>query len=168
MRNSGQIAKRRINIQVRNQSVNHLAAGEAAGPAHDQRDTPAVVFQVALHEREGHAMIRRADDERVAGERVAIQRIENLADGAIRVSRAGVKSGRVEAGFRSVGNRCRRKRVAGVIGGRRLGIFAVAALTQLLNKPVHVLLDPIFGMTGGRSVPNSIRQLTPHRSKKGC
>jgi hypothetical protein len=32
MRNSGQIAKRRVNIQVRNQSVNDLAAGEAAGP----------------------------------------------------------------------------------------------------------------------------------------
>ena len=36
-----------------------------------------------------------------------------------------MKRGCVEAGFRGVGNRCRGKRVAGVIGRRRLRIFAV-------------------------------------------
>ena len=48
---------------------------------------------------------------------------------------------------------------AGAFSARRrgLGIFAVAALTRLQNKSVHVLLDPNCGMAGGRAAPNSIR-----------
>jgi hypothetical protein len=48
---------------------------------------------------------------------------------------------------------------AGAFSARRrwLGIFAVAALTRLPNKHVHVLFDPICGMPEGRSAPNSIR-----------
>ncbi len=126
MRNSGQIAKGGIDIQMGNQSVDHLASGETAGPAHDQRDAPAVILEVALHQGERHAVIRGADDERIAGEPVAVQRIENLADGAIHVSRAGVKRGRIEAGFRSIGDRRRGKRVAWIVRRRRLGIFAVS------------------------------------------
>jgi hypothetical protein len=49
-----------------------------------------------------------------------------------------------------------------------LGIFAVAALTRLPDKHVHVLVDPIGGMPRGRSAPISKRQFTVHRSKKGC
>jgi hypothetical protein len=38
-----------------------------------------------------------------------------------------------------------------------LGIFAVAALTRLADKPVYVLFDPSGGMLGERSTPNSAR-----------
>ena len=48
---------------------------------------------------------------------------------------------------------------SGAFSARRrgLGIFAVAALTGLLNENVHVLFDPLCGLPGGRSAPNSIR-----------
>jgi hypothetical protein len=48
---------------------------------------------------------------------------------------------------------------SGAFSARRrgLGIFAVAPLTRLPNKHVHVLFDPVCGMAGGRSAPMSIR-----------
>jgi len=48
---------------------------------------------------------------------------------------------------------------AGAFFARRrgLGIFAVAALTRIPNQRAHVLFDPVCGLPGGRSAPNSIR-----------
>jgi hypothetical protein len=51
---------------------------------------------------------------------------------------------------------------------RGLGIFAVEALTQLLNKLAHVRIDPIRGMHGGRSAPISMCYSTAQRSKRGA
>ena len=49
---------------------------------------------------------------------------------------------------------------SGTISDRwwRLGIFAVAQLTQLLDEHVQMLHDPVCGIAEGKSTPNSISQ----------
>jgi hypothetical protein len=48
-----------------------------------------------------------------------------------------------------------------------MGIFAVAALTRLLDKHVNGLIAPVCGTPEGKSASNSIQEFTAYRSKKG-
>ena len=82
----GELADRRVDVEVLHQRVDRLAAAEPARAAQDEHDAGAAIGQGRLRPGNGQAVVGRADDERVAVEPGAREGVQDDADAAVELA----------------------------------------------------------------------------------
>ncbi len=115
----GDLAEGRVDVEVGDRLVDHLAAGE--GAAHDHHHAGTAVGQRRLAAGEGDAVVGGADDQGVVDQAEVVEGVEDGADPLVERAHAGLELGHVAPRRRQVGQVRGRQRVKRVAdrGGRR-------------------------------------------------
>ena len=92
----GQLAEGRVDVEVGDRGVDHLAAGEA-GAAHDHHHPGAAVVQGRLGAGEGDAVVGGAEDQGVLDDAEVVEGVEDAADALVERAGAGLEGGDVAA-----------------------------------------------------------------------
>src|SRR5438309_4347732 len=119
---------------VRDQTVADYSSTKLAGTTHDQRHSPAVISEVALHRWKRNAVVGGADHQRVFEQPSPLKRIDYLSDSLIHEARAGVMSCHVGACLWRVGDWDRRQDVVRIVDRRRFRILAMRLLKSNIEK----------------------------------
>ena len=88
-----------------------MPAGEAAWAPHDQHHADAVIGQIALHPREGNAVVSGADHQSVVRQAACVERIEHRTDPTVEYPRTGVEGRHILPGLRAVGEKAGRQAI---------------------------------------------------------
>ncbi len=123
--NARHLANGGKDVYVGDHRVDDLSATEGAGAAQEKHDPDTMIGEMALHAGKGDAMISRADDERVTGEAVAVEGIEDAADGSVEDAEGFAEACHVLADGGVVRQGQRRLEVAGIVLGVGFGKGAV-------------------------------------------
>jgi hypothetical protein len=121
----GQLADRRVDVEVADEAVEDAAAEEAAGAAHDHHHPDPAVIQGRLRVGEGEAVVGGADDQGAVLEPALVEAVEDGADPLVERAGAGLEGGHVGAGLRRVRQVRRRQRVERVADRGRDPVGAV-------------------------------------------
>ena len=96
---AGDVADRRVQVEVAHQRVVDPPTGEAPGPPHDEHHADATVVHRRLRVREREAVVGREDHQRVVDDAVLVERVQHRADALVERPGAGLERGHVAPGL---------------------------------------------------------------------